>query len=155
MDLSRIVTVGLAAGRGRGAVGLLAVVLLGAIVPAAHADLFVSAGTDTVYRLTPSGQVSPFASGFPAPNDLAFNAAGDLFVADPGGTVSRVTPSGQVSPFVSGFNAAVGLAFGLGEGLPLPPPGPAVAVPEPGSAWLLGLAVAALALARRRPGRAR
>src|SRR6516164_6832129 len=112
MDLSRIVTVGLAAGRGRGAVRLLAVVLLGAIVPAAHADLFVSAGTDTVYRLTPSGQVSPFASGFLNPNGLAFNAAGDLFVGDSAtGTVSRVTPSGQVSPFASGFPSAGGLAF--------------------------------------------
>ena len=92
MDLSRIVTVGLAAGRGRGAVGLLAVVLLGAIVPAAHADLFVSAGTDTVYRLTPSGQVSPFVSGFNAAVGLAFGLGEGLPLPPPGPAVAVPEP---------------------------------------------------------------
>jgi sugar lactone lactonase YvrE len=66
----------------------------------------------TVSDVTPSGQVSTFASGFYFPHGLAFNAQGDLFVADlDHNSVKVVTPAGQVSTFVSGIFEPGGLAF--------------------------------------------
>ncbi len=56
-------------------------------------NLYVADGEDhTVEKVTPGGQVTTFASGFPgsdvfaSPTDLAFNSAGDLFVAAPATT---------------------------------------------------------------------
>jgi hypothetical protein len=87
----------------------------------AQADLFVAnAGTDTVSRVTPGGQISTFASGFNFPFGLAFDAGGNLFVSsEPNfmvigstGTVSEVTPRGQISTLATGFDSPFGLAMG-------------------------------------------
>jgi sugar lactone lactonase YvrE len=82
-------------------------------------NLYVADGEDhTVDKVTPGGQVTTFASGFPGsdvfatPTDLAFNSAGTLFVADASAdTLFEVSPAGQVTPFASGFDEPVGLAF--------------------------------------------
>jgi hypothetical protein len=80
--------------------------------PGAQADvLFVSNINGTVSAVTPSGSVSPFASGFIEPAGLAFNASGDLFVSTGNGIVDKVTPSGVVSTFASGFDEPSGLTF--------------------------------------------
>ena len=64
-----------------------------------------------VSKVTPTGAVSAFASGFSFPFGLAFDAAGNLYVASNNNTVSKVTPAGVVSTFASGFNNPIGLAF--------------------------------------------
>jgi len=82
-------------------------------------NLYVADGLDhTVDKVTPGGQVTTFASGFPGsdvfatPTDLAFNSAGDLFVADSSAdTLFEVNPTGQVTTFSSGFDEPVSLAF--------------------------------------------
>ena len=82
-------------------------------------DLYVADGEDhTVDKVTPAGQVTTFASGFPGsdvfatPSDLAFNSKGDLFVADSvETTLSEVSPSGQVTTFASGFDEPDSLVF--------------------------------------------
>jgi hypothetical protein len=56
--------------------------------------------------------VSTFASGFSAPQDVAFDAAGNLYVTNySAGTVSKVTSAGVVSTFASGITHPIGLAF--------------------------------------------
>ena len=66
---------------------------------------------DTVYKVTPSGVVSPFlsvANGLDITDALAF-ASGNLYVASAGdNTVIKVTSSGVVSTFVA---ASAGLDF--------------------------------------------
>src|SRR5947209_4806290 len=83
--------------------GTLAVLAWAIAAPAAHASQ-ISANPNAICKVTPSGSVSIFASGFSVPGALAFTASGDLFVANlVGTTVSKVTPSGSVSTFASGF----------------------------------------------------
>ena len=65
-----------------------------------------------IFRFTPDGMRTTFASGVGNPHGLAFDANGDLFVADfAGGTILRFTPAGMRSTFASGLNGPHGLAF--------------------------------------------
>ena len=55
-----------------------------------------------VYKITPSGTVSTFASGFYQITGGAFDSNGNLYViSQPGGTVQKITPSGTVSLFAN------------------------------------------------------
>ncbi|HTO71602.1 MAG TPA: hypothetical protein VMR31_17205, partial [Myxococcota bacterium] len=66
---------------------------------------------NSIYKITPSGVVSTFASSplLNGPYSLAFDAAGNLFSANYfDGSVSEISPAGVVSPFASS---------GLGQGL--------------------------------------
>jgi hypothetical protein len=55
-----------------------------------------------LYKVTPSGTVSTFASGFFQITGGAFDSNGNLYViSQPGGTVQKITPSGTVSLFAS------------------------------------------------------
>lgn len=80
-------------------------------------NFYVSAyNTGIVYRRTPQGVVSPFASGLNAPTGLAFDASENLYVTitgntTPGTTVLRITPTGQQSTFATGLFYPGGLAF--------------------------------------------
>jgi sugar lactone lactonase YvrE len=78
-------------------------------------DLFVSSSLGTIYKFTPGGTQSTFASGLTTPIGLAFNGAGNLFVADAGpgisGTITEITPGGTKSTFASGLNYPEGLTF--------------------------------------------
>jgi hypothetical protein len=75
--------------------------------------LFVSDNqSGNIYKFTPSGAQSTFASGLAGPAGLAFNSAGNLFVADPvSGTVYQFTPDGTRSTFASGLLEPTALAF--------------------------------------------
>src|SRR5438270_244069 len=80
---------------------------------AAPGDLFESDfGSNTIFRFTPGGTKTPFASGLNGPVGLAFDSAGNLFEADFGsGTIFKFTPAGIKSTFASGLNAPTALAF--------------------------------------------
>ena len=81
-----------------------------------------------------------FAAGLGGPNGLGFDASGNLFVADYfDGNVREFSASGaSLGVFKAGILTANGLAVGAG------------AVPEPMTAGLIGLGLAALAWTRRK-----
>jgi hypothetical protein len=72
-------------------------------------------GASPIYRYTPDGSSSIFASALDTPRGLAFDGAGNLFVeintnldpsADPPpiqGAILKVTPDGLMSTFATGF----------------------------------------------------
>ncbi len=66
-----------------------------------------------IYRFTPDGQQSTFASGLNRPACLAFdNYYGNLYEADQGsGDIHKFAPDGTQSTFVTGLNGPTGLAL--------------------------------------------
>ncbi len=64
-----------------------------------------------IYKFTPNGASSTFASGLDGPEGLAFDSAGNLFVTSFLGNIYKFTPSGARTTFASGLNDAMGLAF--------------------------------------------
>lgn len=80
-------------------------------------DLYVSGPTtssfDSVYKVTPAGEVEIFYRGLGRPQGMAFDAEGNLYVAaSKNGRkgVVRITPDAKAELFLSGPNI-VGLAF--------------------------------------------
>src|SRR5205814_10097800 len=64
-------------------------------------------GTDSIFKFTPDGNKSTFASGLSTYGvyNLAFDAAGDLFVSDQDShSILKFTPDGKKSTFASGLN---------------------------------------------------
>jgi len=91
----------------------LATALLPISVLAASGDLFAADnGSNTIYRFTPDGTESTFASGLNGPFGLAFDSSGNLFEGDAGtNTIFKFTPDGTGSTFAFGLNGPIGLAF--------------------------------------------
>src|SRR5208282_2025343 len=85
------------------------------IVPRlAHGDtIYVSRyQSPAIDRVDASGNVSPFASGFPAPAAMALDGGGNLFVATQGNQIYKINPLGDVSLFAStGLSVPDALAF--------------------------------------------
>jgi sugar lactone lactonase YvrE len=89
--------------------------------------LYVSAPTlasrDSVYRISPTGQVEVFSSGFGRPQGLAFDADGRLYVVDAlagSSGVYRLSVDGARTPEPMVMGAAlIGLAFDPRGGLVL------------------------------------
>lgn len=89
----------------------------------AFGNIYISAlGSPTtsasglIYKYSPSGGRTVFASGLDHPGGLAFNANGDLFEADFGngintGDIYEFTPLGVRSTFASGLRSPVDVAF--------------------------------------------
>lgn len=68
--------------------------------------------TQSVYKVTSSGQQTLFAGGLKDPGAMAMDAMGNLYVACVGdNTVRKFTPSGSMSTFASGLNYPTGLVF--------------------------------------------
>ena len=95
---------------------LLAALLTGAIPErndAAVGDLYV-ADTNGIWKVTPAGTKSIFASGLIGASNLAFDKSGNLFALDrPSKTLYKFTPAGARSTFAT-FNmlsVPSGLAF--------------------------------------------
>jgi sugar lactone lactonase YvrE len=82
-------------------------------VPVAEGDLYeADFSSNTIFKFTPDGTKSVFASGLGGPYSLAFDSSANLFVADyNSGTVFKLTPAGTKSTFASGLNRPIGLAF--------------------------------------------
>src|SRR5438094_789435 len=79
---------------------------------AAPGNLFeADQGSNKIFKFTPAGVKTTFASGLSGPFGLAFDA-GTLFESDTGtGTIIRFTAAGVKSTFASGLNTPTGLAF--------------------------------------------
>jgi sugar lactone lactonase YvrE len=103
---------------GRCVCALMATLLSG-IMHAAPGDLYVTdSGNDTLFRYTPAGTSTPFASGQSVHlAGLAFDSTGNLYVAaSDSGLIFKFTPAGTRTTFASGLSAPFGLAFdGLGN----------------------------------------
>jgi sugar lactone lactonase YvrE len=70
------------------------------------------AGSGKIYKYTPSGARSTFASGLGWPMSLAFDGAGNLYEADwDSGKIYKFATNGAKSTFVSGLMGPWGLAF--------------------------------------------
>lgn len=71
------------------------------------------AGAASVFRVSPGGTLTPFATGFTSIIDIAFGPDGALYVLQifPGNLI-RVAPDGSRSVVYSGLSFPGGLAFG-------------------------------------------
>ena len=67
----------------------------------------------TVYRISPTGEISTFAEGMGIATGLAFDPAGNLFVGDRSGTIFKISPTGEIFVFatIEPSVAAYHLAF--------------------------------------------
>jgi sugar lactone lactonase YvrE len=66
----------------------------------------------SVYKITPKGAVTPFATDIMNATGLAFSLTGDLYVSSRNdGNVYAINPSGRVELFTEGMGTATGLAF--------------------------------------------
>lgn len=86
-------------------------------------DLFpIVAGSASVFKITPGGQISVFATGFTTILGLRFDELGGMYVLEnttgnpfptPGtGDIIRVDPSGERLAIVSGLNVPTSIEFG-------------------------------------------
>jgi sugar lactone lactonase YvrE len=68
--------------------------------------------TRQIYKITPAGAVSPYATIHNSPSGLALDPSGVLYWASSfGGTVGKVTPDGTVTTMVSGLSAPQGITL--------------------------------------------
>jgi sugar lactone lactonase YvrE len=69
-------------------------------------------GNAAIYKITPNGTLTIFASRLSYPSDVTVDKAGDLFVADyNNGIIYKYKPDGSRATFASGLHHPVGLAF--------------------------------------------
>jgi sugar lactone lactonase YvrE len=69
-------------------------------------------GEAAVYKITPNGVRTTFASGLSYPASIAVDRAGNLFVTDyDRGIIYEYKPIGKRAVFASGLNHPVGMAF--------------------------------------------
>ncbi|MBT8063126.1 MAG: hypothetical protein KJO85_10620, partial [Gammaproteobacteria bacterium] len=75
-----------------------------------------NANGTTVYRVTPQGQVSVFATGFNGASGNVFDTNGNMLQANiAGGRIDSIAPNGTVSTIASsGFTSPVGVAIDSG-----------------------------------------
>ena len=95
------------------AVAALTAALLPVNILAAPDDLFVTdQGSNTIFKFTPVGGKSTFATGLGGPFGLAVDGFGNVFEANFNtGMIFKFTPAGVKSTFASGLNGPVALAF--------------------------------------------
>jgi sugar lactone lactonase YvrE len=73
---------------------------------------------NAIYKYTPSGIRTTFATGLSSPVGLAFGKNGDLFECDSGtATINRFSPNGNKSVYVSSVGEPWELAFDSGGNL--------------------------------------
>src|SRR4051812_3156370 len=79
----------------------------------APGDLYVGdVGSNSIFKFTPDGTKTTFASGLNGPAGLAFDSKGNLYATDGfGSTIFKFTPAGEKSIFASDLEYPAGLAF--------------------------------------------
>src|SRR4249919_1208529 len=101
------------------ALGLFGFQISCATASAAPGDLYeadLSGGI--IYRFTPAGARTVFASGLNGPEGMAFDRAGNLLVTETGtGTIYRYTSEGTRTTFAFGLDGPASLVFGGGGNL--------------------------------------
>jgi sugar lactone lactonase YvrE len=82
-------------------------------VSAATGDLYqADFNSGNIYKFTPNGTRSSFASGLDGPEGLAFDTAGNLFVSATGtGIIYKYAPGGTRTTFASGLDGPASLVF--------------------------------------------
>ncbi|MCA9726998.1 MAG: hypothetical protein KC729_04890 [Candidatus Eisenbacteria bacterium] len=71
-----------------------------------------------VFKVTPEGDVSVFASGFDGASGNDFDSHGNLFQSNiNAGRIDKIAPDGTVTPFASGLSAPVGITIDDGDTL--------------------------------------
>ena len=90
-------------------------------------DVFPATGSSAVYKITPQGHISTYATGFSMVLGVQFDALGGLYVLEsttgnpfptPGtGDVIRIDPDGSRMTIASGLNLATAMTFGPDEKL--------------------------------------
>ena len=66
--------------------------------------------TSTIYKVTPGGTITTFASITGGAQNMVFDTSGNLFVADSiNNNVRKITPAGAVSTFATGFTVPAGI----------------------------------------------
>src|SRR5207237_7740158 len=90
----------------------LTAALLPINILAAPGDLFeTDQGSSTIFKFTPVGAKSTFATGLGGPFGLGVDGVGNVFEANFNtGTIFKFTPAGATSTFASGLNAPSALA---------------------------------------------
>jgi hypothetical protein len=80
---------------------------------AAPGDLFeTDQGSNTIFKFTPAGAKSAFATGLGGPFGLAIDVFGNVFEANFNtGVIFKFTPAGVKTTFASGLNGPIALAF--------------------------------------------
>jgi sugar lactone lactonase YvrE len=74
-----------------------------------NGDIYVSGG-QSIFRVTPAGAVSVFATGLVSANGSRFDSKGNLFVADyDGSAVRKISPAGIVTTVAAGLNGPAGV----------------------------------------------
>ena len=94
-------------------VASVAAVLVSDRARAAPGDLYeADFSSNTIFKFTPAGTKSTFASGLNGPYGLTFDSSGNLFEADyTSGTIFKFAADGTKSTFASGLNRPIGLTF--------------------------------------------
>ena len=81
---------------------------------ASSGDLFASGGFDkgTVFRITPEGNISDFATGLQGAVGAFFDSNQNLYVNSyTGNLLYKITTDGDASPFVTGLNGPAGVVL--------------------------------------------
>ncbi len=68
--------------------------------------------TSSIFKVTPTGTVSTFTTGFSGPSGMALDSAGNLYVADhDNGRVVKVSPTGVQTVWATGMTGPINVAL--------------------------------------------
>ncbi|GJM44037.1 MAG: hypothetical protein DHS20C21_08790 [Gemmatimonadota bacterium] len=92
--------------------GDISVDAAGNIYVADYGDLLSNANGTTVYKVTPAGAVSVFATGLSGASGNEFGPDGTLYQSNiASGVISKIDPAGTVTTFSTGHAGPVGIAL--------------------------------------------
>ena len=94
-------------------IGAIAALLAPVTALATAGDIYeTDGGSGTIFKFTPAGTKTTFASGLSSPAGLAFDGSGNLFESDIGSSnIYKFTSGGTKTTFASGLSTPAGMAF--------------------------------------------
>jgi sugar lactone lactonase YvrE len=90
------------------------------IVVSPQGDIYYSGNTSTstLFKITPNGVVTNFATGLSGPTGAAIDSKGNIYTASyPSNLVYKISPEGTDSVILSGLNGPAGLAVNSNDEL--------------------------------------